>query len=190
MIPPSPSFLIGKGLRMQKLTDIFVNAFVLVEKTILYISYALLSFMTLLAFTQVILRYIFNSGIRWVEEVCCLCIVWYGFISIAFGVINKEHFSITLATHWFPKKVKRYWARIVYLLVGLYGLFMTVFGKRIIALVARQTLPATKFSYSIVYASIPFAGVLLMLFSLMVATGFVIKHPVVTCLEEINWEDD
>ena len=176
---------------MKKFTEIFVKAFFILEKTILGISYALLAFMTVLTFTQVVLRYVFNSGIRWVEEVCCLCIVWYGFISIAFGIINKEHIAITSATKWVPKKIRKYWDRFNYLLIGAYGVFMLVYGVKITKLVQRQTLPATKFSYSVVYASIPVAGVLLVAFSLMVATGFIIKHPLLTCNdEEINWEDD
>ena len=176
---------------MEQVRDVFLKVFVLVEKTILGISYALIAFMTGITFIQVILRYVFNSGIRWVEEVCCLCIVWYGFISIAFGVINKEHIAITSATKWLPKNVKKWWDRFNYLLIGAYGLFMVVYGKKITALVARQTLPATKFSYSVVYAAIPFAGVLLVIFSVMVATGFVERHSEVTCYDEkINWEDD
>ena len=174
---------------MEKFTKTFLRCFVIVEKAILGISYALLSFMTLTTFVQVILRYFFNSGFRWVEEVCTLCIVWYGFISIAFGIINKEHISITAATRWLPKKVRKYWDRFNYLLVGAYGLFMVIYGSQITQLVVKQTLPATKWSYSIVYASIPFGGALLVIFSLMVATGFVVRHPVVTCLEEeIDWE--
>ena len=176
---------------MDKFLNVFIKVFLLLEKMILGISYALLAFMTSITFIQVVLRYVFNSGIRWVEEICCLCIVWYGFISIAFGVINKEHIAITSATKWLPANVKKWWDRFNHLLIGAYGLFMVIYGKRITALVMRQTLPATKFSYSIVYAAIPFAGILLVLFSLMVATGFVIRHPEITCFDEkIEWEVD
>ena len=176
---------------MKKFSENFVKAFVIVEKLILGISYALLIFMTLITFTQVILRYVFNSGIRWVEEVCCLSIVWYGFISIAFGVINKEHIAITSATKWLPKPVKKYWDRFNYLLIGAYGAFMMIYGVKVTKLVVNQTLPATKFSYSFVYAAIPFAGALLLIFSLMVATGYVTKHPELTCSDEkIDWEED
>ena len=170
---------------------LFLKAFVFIEKIILYFSYALLAFMTLSTVVQVILRYCFNTGFTWVEEVATVCIVWYGFISIAFGVIGKEHIAIHSLTKWAPKAVRKWWDRFNYLLVGAYGVFMSVYGWRIMKFVVAQTLPATKWSYSIVYAALPFAGALLVIFSLMVATGFVVRHPVDMCTDEpVDWEED
>lgn len=161
-----------------------VKAFALFQWTVEKFSNFLLVFMTIIVFLQVILRYFFDSGIPWVEEIALLCVVWYGFISMAFGLLCKEHIYIEAFTHWLPQPVRRWIDRINYLLIAGFGLFLAYYGLELCRYATRQTLPATKWPYTIVYASLPFAGILFAVYCILVATGAVEKYPQFKCRED------
>lgn len=167
----------------------YLRIFVGLEKMIIVFANILLLIMVLIIFLQVTLRYCFNSGIPWVEEIATICIVWYGFISIGFGILCKEHIAIHSITSWLPVKICDRIDRFDYILISLYGVFIMIYGTRLMKIVTSQTLPATKWSYSVVYASLPFAGGMFIVFALLVATGFVEKHPEVTCYSDDKQEE-
>lgn len=161
-----------------------VKGFTLFQWVIEKFSNLLLIFMTVIVFLQVVLRYFFNTGIPWVEEIALLCVVWYGFISMAFGLLCKEHIYIEAFTHWLPQPVRRWIDRINYVLIAGFGLFLAYNGLELCRFAARQTLPATKWPYSIVYASLPFAGTLFAVYCVLVVAGAVEKHPQFKCQGE------
>ena len=52
--------------------------------------------MILIIFANVVLRYAFNSGIIWSEEVALLLAVWFIFISMGLGIKQKLNIVINL----------------------------------------------------------------------------------------------
>lgn len=57
---------------------------------------------------NVILRYVFNTGFYWVEEVATTCFVWSVFIGVAAAYKHKMHIGIDMITMLFPASAQVY----------------------------------------------------------------------------------
>ena len=78
----------------------------------------LLAAMTLLSFWQVVLRYVFNSGLLWALEATTYMFGWLVLIGISYGVRTHAHIGIDLLA----KSLKPTGRRLVGLIVILLGL--------------------------------------------------------------------
>ena len=65
--------------------------------------------LTVIVFTDVILRYIFKQGFPWTQEVATLMLVWFSLIGMAIGVLERIHISIEMFTSKLPAKVIGCW---------------------------------------------------------------------------------
>lgn len=98
----------------------------------------LLALMTVLTFTQVILRYLFNSGIVWSLEATTYSFAALVLIGMSYGVRTKTHIAVDLFTRKLPETVRRYVSGfavvvcLVYAFLMLYG--SSIFVERLFAL--------------------------------------------------------
>jgi C4-dicarboxylate transporter DctQ subunit len=67
----------------------------------------LLAGMTLLTFVQVILRYVFNTGLLWALEATTYMFAWMVLIGISYGVRAHAHLGVDAAVKLFPAKAQR-----------------------------------------------------------------------------------
>lgn len=115
--------------------------------------------MVLVVFVNVVLRYGFNSGLMWSEEVALLLAVWFGFISLALGVKQNLHINLTLISeHRMSDRANRVLdilRGIVYLAIGL---AMLVFGWKLSKMTMGSIMPATLWPAGILYAVLPLSG--------------------------------
>jgi len=70
------------------------------------ISAMFLSVTVLVVIINVILRYLFQGGLFWVEEVATTCFIWSVFIGAAAAYKYKMHIGIDLITKLFPEKAR------------------------------------------------------------------------------------
>jgi C4-dicarboxylate transporter, DctQ subunit len=82
----------------------------LLDRFFYRIEYALivlfLGSMILLAFTQVVLRNFFGTGIVWADTVVRHLVLWLGFMGAAIATSDERHISIDAFTKFFPSRVK------------------------------------------------------------------------------------
>ena len=64
----------------------------------------LLSVMVLLAFTQIIMRNFFSSGLSWGEPLVRYLVLWVGFTGAALATKEGKHITIELFSVWKSKK--------------------------------------------------------------------------------------
>jgi C4-dicarboxylate transporter, DctQ subunit len=110
---------------------------------------ALLAFMTVLTFVQVVLRYLFNSGWVWSLEATTYAFAALVLVGMSYGVRTGTHIAVDLLTRQLPTVVRRYvdliaiLACVAYALLMLYG--STMFVDRLMTLgnLARD-IPAPK----------------------------------------------
>ena len=88
---------------------------------------ALLAFMTVLTFVQVVLRYVFNTGLVWSLEATTYSFAALVLIGMSYGVRTKTHIATDLLTRKLSEPLRRYvalvaiFACLVYALLMLYG---------------------------------------------------------------------
>lgn len=98
----------------------------------------LLALMTVLTFVQVVLRYVFNTGIVWSLEATTYSFAALVLIGMSYGVRTKTHIAVDLFTRKMPKKVRQYVALVaIVLCVGYAGMMLygsSVFVDRLYTL--------------------------------------------------------
>lgn len=98
----------------------------------------LLASMTLLTFIQVVLRYVFNSGIVWSLEATTYSFAALVLIGMSYGVRTRTHIAVDLFTGKLPRRARHIvtvlaaMACLAYALMMLYG--SSVFVERLFAL--------------------------------------------------------
>jgi C4-dicarboxylate transporter DctQ subunit len=88
----------------------------------------LLAAMTLLTFAQVVMRYVFNSGFTWAQELTSILFAFMIFIGISYGVRVGAHIGVDALIKLFTPKVRRMVSIIAVLFCMLYA-GMVIFGS-------------------------------------------------------------
>ena len=88
------------------------NAISRLEKGLIVL---LLTVMVLLAFTQIVMRNIFSTGLAWGEPLVRYLVLWVGFIGAALATREGKHITIELFSLWKSGLPRHYTAGISHL---------------------------------------------------------------------------
>jgi len=135
--------------------------FLWVEKLFQYLAMGMLASMVAIICYQVALRFFLNISPSWTEEIAIVLMIWFGMLSIPIGVRLNLHIGIEYLFNHFPSGVKTAAARFIFLLIGIFGALMVVYGMELVGFMSMSTLPATKLPTSVEYIVIPVSGALL-----------------------------
>lgn len=131
-----------------------------------HIGMVLLSAMTLVVCFTVVTRYFFSYTPSWGEETALLCMVWFGFLSMALGVRDDLHLSITILDRVLSRPVIKVLNLIKYICTGGYGVFMTVQGYRLVQVGLLNRFPGLGLTSAWLYAALPVAGTAIVIYSI------------------------
>lgn len=120
---------------------------------------------------NVVLRYVFNTGLIWVSEVATGCFVWAVFVGAAAAYKHKMHIGIDLFLKIFPKKIHLLINVIIDALMALISGYITYLSVVFIQNSYQKVTPVLGISSAYISASL-FVGFLLICFYSM---GFFIK---------------
>ena len=127
--------------------------------------------LTVIVFTDVVLRYIFKQGFSWTQEVATLMLVWFSLIGMAIGVLERIHISIEMFTAKLPEKAIQVLECIDHILIAVFGGAMVYYGLLIMNMTKLSTLPATKMLSSVLYVILPLSGLLVLINAILVASN-------------------
>lgn len=85
----------------------------------------LLSALILIAFSQIILRNLFSTGIAWGDALVRSLVLWTGFIGATIAAREGQHISIDVVSRWISPKGKRVVAIIIHAFSFLICCFLT-----------------------------------------------------------------
>jgi len=150
---------------MKKILVRVLNA---IHVALVWAASALIVGMVVIISANVFLRFAFNTGIIWSEEVALLFIVWFVFISFGLGVRQRLHITLSILPKgripkWLDAALD-FLGEIVMLIVGA---VMVVYGGKLVGFTMRSIMPATGWPAGIMYLALPFAGVSIVVESLM-----------------------
>ena len=138
-----------------------------------YLTAALLAAMTLLTFVQVVLRYVFDSGLIWALEATTYLFGWLVLIGISIGIRTNTHIAVDLLSQRLPPRARQLVALIAVglslLYAGLmcYGSWTLIDQLRIFGSLAHD-IPLPRW---ILLSSLPIGFALLGLRLLQVTVG-------------------
>lgn len=165
-----------------------------VHKIIVFIAEIALIAMVIIVTMTVILRYVFNTGIGWAEEVPRLLVTLFAFLAMAMGVRDHSHIGVNIVYNLFPKegKMRKFMEIFADVIVLLCGLFMLYYGARrcIQMMNLPGKLPMTGLNTWIQYLPIPVAGFVISFDSILFLTGVLKRDDLLYSEPEIDYVDE
>lgn len=141
----------------------------------------------------VVLRYCFNTGLSWAEEVPRLLVTVFAFMSCAIGVRDHMHVAVNAFynTRKIGGKARKFMDVLVDVVVLVCGLFMLISGgQRTIKLFGLPgVLPITGISTAWQYLPIPVAGFVMTFDSVLFLLGIVPRDDLLYSEAEIDYTD-
>jgi TRAP-type C4-dicarboxylate transport system permease small subunit len=99
-----------------------------VERLVEWLMALALAIMVTLVFGNVVLRYVFNTGIAWAEEMARLMFVWLIFLGAILALCQHAHLGVEMLQAKLPRPLRRACAIVSHLLM-LYGLWLFLYGS-------------------------------------------------------------
>lgn len=160
-----------------------------VHRIVLLIAQISMMAMVAIVTLTVVLRYCFNTGLSWAEEVPRLLVTLFAFIACAIGVRDHLHVAVNAVYNQLPvggkaRKALDVLTDVVVLLCGLFMLYTG--GARTMKLFS---VPITGISTAWQYLPIPIAGFVITFDSLLFLTGIVSRADLLYSEKEIDYTD-
>ena len=123
-------------------------------------EYAMIIFlgvMLAVVFVQVVLRYVFNSGLTWSEEGARFLFMWIIWISMSIGFRDKSHIRMTVLSDKLSPRGKLGLNILNNLIIFVFSVYIAALGWQYVGrlISTSQSAPATKLPYALVYACLP-----------------------------------
>lgn len=180
--------------RKSPICQLLVKLDHILHKLMLFFSQLALVAMIIIVTMTVVMRYFFNTGISWAEEVPRLLILVFAFAACAAGVRDHMHVSVTAIYNRFPvggkgRKIMDIGVDVAALLCGL---FMLVSGWNRTAKLFSLTgvLPITGISVGWQYLPIPIAGAVMVFDAALFLLGILDPDDLIYSEKEIDFTDE
>jgi len=158
-----------EGFAMRNGIIAFFN---LVHIGLVYVAKLMMIAMVLIIFANVVLRYVFNSGLMWSEEVALLLAVWFIFIAMSLGVKQNLHINIALLPvsrqpAWLQKALGVLKSAAILTI----AIAMLVHGWKLVGFTMQSIMPATQWPAGLLYAILPVSAIIMIYESVMDILG-------------------
>ncbi|MCM3788976.1 TRAP transporter small permease [Domibacillus indicus] len=123
------------------------------ENSLNVVMASALAVMVVLVFGNVVLRYLFNSGITWSEEMSRYLFIWLTFLGAIGAFKNKDHLGVDMLIKRLPTKMKKV-VLIISELLMIFVLILILDGSwKMTILNLGSTAPATGMPMAVVYGT-------------------------------------
>ncbi|ASN06691.1 TRAP transporter small permease [Virgibacillus necropolis] len=136
------------------------------DKLLLISALTMLAAMVVVIIIQVFSRQFFSYTPSWSAELSRILFVWVSFLGIAYGFKEKLHIALGLVVNAMPEKVQDFFDYVAKVIVIGLGILMVYNGWQFTMLMGRSTMPGTGWPSSVIYISIPIAGLFIMIYGI------------------------
>lgn len=137
-----------------------------------------LALMSLIIVLQVFFRYVLNNSLSWSEELARYLFIWMIYIGISYGVKLDKHICVDAVYTFMPKKIKRGYAIVAYVLFLIFAVAIVYYGIMVVGMQVSsgQMSPAMGIPMQYIYAA-PVVGMTLTVIRLVQKIIIAIKAP-------------
>ena len=135
----------------------------------------LLAAMAIMVFANVVLRFLTDHSILWVEEASRYTMVWLTFVGAGPVLRYGGHIGIDTLQQGNPRFAQPIRA-VIFALLGVFFLTMVVIGIRYATLTWAQTTPVLEIPIGAIYLAIPVGFALMIVHLAMMARGYVARR--------------
>ncbi|MDR1533758.1 MAG: TRAP transporter small permease [Planctomycetota bacterium] len=164
------------------------------HRLMLWVADVALLSMVAIVTLAVTLRYVFNTGLGWAEEVPRLLVTLFAFLAMAMGVRDHAHIGVNIIYNLFPRDGRARRAMTVFadLVVLVCGLFMLYYGTaRCLQLYKLPgKLPMTGLATWWQYLPIPLGGFFISFDSILFLTGVLGRNDLLYTEPEVDYAEE
>jgi len=135
-----------------------------VERACMVIMALLFAEMLAVLFIQVVLRYVFNTGMSWAEELARFSFVWLTMLGAAVAARKGRHIKIDSIINLFPSVLRTLIGCALDVLIVIFLIVLNVYGFKLALLAYGQKSGALTISMFYPYLGFVVGGVLLLVF--------------------------
>ncbi|XOQ45163.1 MAG: TRAP transporter small permease subunit [Clostridium sp.] len=144
---------------MKRIYNVLFAFNSILQKAEKFLGCIALAFLFLVMVVNAALRYFFNNGLDWSDELNGFLFVWFGFLAAAYAMSNQSHLKITALTDLFPKVVQ-FGMRVVMniIMIFIFIIYMPALDSLL------RTLPISnvmRFPLKYVYIILPISFILM-----------------------------
>jgi TRAP-type C4-dicarboxylate transport system permease small subunit len=149
----------------------FIHMFLVISGEILLL--ALVAVVSI----NVFLRYLFNSGLSWAEEIPSNVLVpFFVFISMAIGINEELHININILIMKLPAWVEVVLRKLKYISILIIGIIFLIYGYSLVKWTSTSILPATGLPASLQYIILPIVSIPIMYKAIINILGIKKEH--------------
>ncbi|HSA63393.1 MAG TPA: TRAP transporter small permease [Nitrospira sp.] len=125
------------------------------EMALVAVCAALLCFLVVSVFLEVLIRYVIHAPTAWTEEVARFILVWFGLLAAAVSARRGMHFAVRFGVMYFNERTRWIVRQIVNVAVVVLLSILLKYSIDYLDIVSNQTAMATEIDMRIPYAGIP-----------------------------------
>lgn len=131
----------------------------------LFMSFCKMVFIASICITTwvVFCRYILHATPRWGEQAILMCMVYMALISASLAVRTDTHIRVMLIDYLLPKRAIGLLKGMSHVMIFGFSLFMIIYGIQFTVLMGRSVMSGLGCKQSFLYASVPIAGICMLL---------------------------
>lgn len=124
--------------------------------------------LTILAFAQVLMRYVFGGALSWSEEAVRFLFIWLSFIGFSITMQRGGHISVQFIVDLFPKSFRREFLIFADVCMLTFVIFFILKGTLVSKVTMANLSPAMHIPMGYIYLVFPISGGLLAINTLRV----------------------
>jgi TRAP-type C4-dicarboxylate transport system permease small subunit len=124
--------------------------------------------LTILAFAQVLMRYVFGGALSWSEEAVRFLFIWLSFIGFSITMQRGGHISVQFIVDLFPKSFRREFLIFADVCILTFVIFFILKGTLVSKVTMANLSPAMHIPMGYIYLVFPISGGLLAINTLRV----------------------
>ena len=136
----------------------------------------LLAAMSVIIFTNVVLRYTTSQSIEWAEEVARHMMIWLSFIGCGPVLRYGGHIAIENLQDSLPTRVAQVLRVLIALLITAFCLFCIWFGLQYMDRTQYQSTPATQISFAWIYLALPLGMAMTLVHWALIVRDYVLRR--------------
>jgi TRAP-type C4-dicarboxylate transport system permease small subunit len=136
----------------------------------------ILGAMSVIIFTNVVLRYTTDQSIEWAEEVARHMMIWLTFVGCGPVLRYGGHIAIDNLQDALPNRVAQWLRLLIAVLITGFCIFSIWFGLQYMDRTQYQITPATQISFAWIYLALPLGMTMTLIHWLLIVRSYIARR--------------
>ncbi|CAG1019460.1 2,3-diketo-L-gulonate TRAP transporter small permease protein YiaM [Burkholderiaceae bacterium] len=123
----------------------------------------LMASMAVLVFVNVVMRYLFNQSIVWVEEVTQYEMIWVAYLGAGLALREGRHVAVDTLQDWLPALSRRALRNLLAVAIAVFLAALVVLGIQIAMFTWDQETPVLNVPSGLPYLAVPLGAAAMLL---------------------------